>query len=146
MAHPSTEAGQPTGHPAPARHAVSAPILLFGLLGAPAVAALETLIGMGAVGHACFPADHPLEAPLYAPQPIVWAAHLIALAVAVLSVLASFRAWGRTRHEHEGGREAMLEIGEGRTRFLAMTAVLTSLGFLILIVFNTVGLVVLHPC
>ena len=146
MAHPSTDAGQPTGHPAPARHEIGAPVLLFGLLAAPVVTALETLIGVGVVGRACFPAGQPLAEPLYSTQPPVWIVHVVALAVGAAAVVVSLHAWRRTRHEHEGGRAAMVEIGEGRTRFLAMVALMTSIGFFGVILFNTIGLILLHPC
>jgi len=146
MNHQGPAAHDPAGHPAPARHEVGALPLLYGLLAAPAVAALETLIGMGVVGRACLPTDHPLPAPQFSTGPIVWTVHVIALILALVSVWVSLQAWRRTRHEHEGGREAMVEIGEGRTRFLAMVALLTSTGFTVLIVFDTVGLVTLGPC
>ncbi|MFC3069100.1 hypothetical protein [Phenylobacterium soli] len=146
MAGPIPSSGESAGHPAPARDEVGVLPLLYGLLAAPAAAALETLIGMGVVGRACLPTDHPLAAPRFSTEPIVWTVHLVALIVGVAAVLVSLRAWRRTRHEHEGGRGAMVEIGEGRTRFLAMVALLTSVGFTGLIVFNTVGLVTLAPC
>ena len=141
-ANPAEQAG----HPAPARHAVGAPMLIFGLLGAPAATAVETLIGMGVAGRACFPTDHPLASARFDVQPIVWIVHVAALIVAGAALLASLSAWRRTRHEHEGGREAMVEVGEGRTRFLAMCALLTSLGFFAAIVFDTPGLIFLRPC
>lgn len=146
MADARTDPAALAGHPAPARDAISGGALVFGLLAAPAMAALETLIGTGAVGRACFPLDHPLPTPAFATAPIVWTVHILALAIASASVFVSLRAWRRTRHEREGGRGVMVEIGEGRTRFVAMTAVLTSIGFTVLIVFDTVGLVALAPC
>lgn len=146
MARPSTAAGEAAGHPAPARDQVGALPLLYGLLAAPAAAGLETLIGTGVVGRACLPTDHPLATPRFPTEPIVWTVHLVALVAGLAAILVSLQAWRRTRDERDGGREAMLEIGEGRTRFLAMVAVLTSIGFTVLIVFNTVGLVALAPC
>lgn len=142
---PSAAAGG-VGHPAPARDRLNAPLLLFGLLAAPAAAALEAMIGTTVSGRACFPTDHPLTSPRFDLQPIVWIVHLTALAVAVAAVLASVVAWRRTRHERAGGHETMIEVGEGRTRFLAIWALLISLGFLALIVFDTPGLIVLQPC
>jgi len=146
MTHPPSSAREPAGHPAPARNEVGALPLLYGLLAAPGAAALETLIGMGVVGRACLPTDHPLAHPQFSTGPIVWTVHGIALLLGLASVWVSVEAWRRTRHEHEGGREAMVEIGEGRTRFLAMMALLTSIGFTVLIVFDTVGLATLGPC
>jgi hypothetical protein len=45
-----------------------------------------------------------------------------------------------------GTGNAVLEIGEGRTRFLALSGMLASGLFFAAVVFNVIGLIFVPPC
>jgi hypothetical protein len=64
---------------------------------------------------------------------------LVAAGVAVYN-------WRKTRHEMSGSAHYLLEVGEGRTRFLAMFGVFTSGGFLIAFIFSAAMLFLIPLC
>lgn len=69
-----------------------------------------------------------------------------AIIVAALCTLIAYRTWARTREEQQGDRHALLEAGEGRTRFMAMCGLLTSASFLIALIFTSLVLLLVQPC
>ena len=71
---------------------------------------------------------------------------LIAMAMAFAAAIVAYASWRSTRHEAEGEARHMFEAGEGRTRFLALWGLMTSIGFLVAIVFSLVGLFVVPLC
>ncbi|MDQ2802823.1 MAG: hypothetical protein M3Y41_09110, partial [Pseudomonadota bacterium] len=62
------------------------------------------------------------------------------------SAAVAWRIWRETRGERPGKTASLLEVGEGRTRFLALVGILMGLGFAIAIVFDTVVLLVVPLC
>ncbi len=66
--------------------------------------------------------------------------------MALLASGSACRSWRATQHEHEGEHEALLEAGEGRTRFMALAGMLLSAVFVLGIILNVVPLLMLHPC
>ncbi|MEO7057116.1 MAG: hypothetical protein ABI281_14740 [Caldimonas sp.] len=119
-------------HPSPHRRRVAGWAVWFGLLGAPVAWGLQELVNVSLAGHACYPHDTPLNAPLWA--------HLAAVTVwvgaaAVLLCIAaggvSFATWQRSRNEKPGDAHQLLGSGDGRTRFMAMAGIMTSLLFLV---------------
>ena len=136
------------GHPAPHRHNVSGWLLLI-VLAAPAVTWwLQSVFNYYVSGYACFPHDAPLESARF--PALMWSVlvglTLVALAVSITSFLLSYRAWDRTRGEMQGSGNDIVEVGEGRTRFLALSGMLVSGLFVAAVVFNTLGLIFLRPC
>ena len=143
-------------HPAPARGEVASWALWFGLLGGPAAWSAQTLIDLAISAHGCYPQLYPLRAP------VIVGVRVIALAVSVVSVivcavalLVAWRSWRRTRGEHQehSGRgseheapTAALETGEGRTRFMALAGLLTSITFVLVTVMHLVTIVIVPPC
>jgi len=80
---------------------------------------------------------------------------LLALAVCVAGTVVAWRAWRHTREEHQQGTgrgqhhepgAALLETGEGRTRFMAFAGVLTSVTFLVVSAANTAAIFLVSPC
>jgi heme/copper-type cytochrome/quinol oxidase subunit 2 len=137
----------PAMHPAPAAHTIGLGALWFGLFGAPLAWSAQLLLNYGLVAHACFPASIPRTAPMFdALWVVVLIASLAAAIVAVLALSTAIRGWRRTREEHPGGHEALLERGEGRTRFMAIAGILLSTIFLFGIVMNTLPLFLVSPC
>ncbi len=136
-------------HPAPHRDRRSMPMLLFGVCGAPAAWLVQLVLGYALAAYPCFPDD-----TAYARLPHSWwwdrgvlfAINLGALAVAILATLVARGSWRRTAQEGPGTHRELLELGEGRTRFMAACGVLTGLGFIAAILFNTVGLAGTPQC
>jgi hypothetical protein len=80
---------------------------------------------------------------------------LAAILVCLAGVAVSWRDWMRTRDEHHsrsgkagehGQPAALLETGEGRTRFMALSGVLTSATFLIVVIAHTASIFLVSPC
>jgi hypothetical protein len=134
-------------HPAPARHLVSPGLLFFALAAAPAAWLSQTVAGMAIARHACYPKNAPLTFPAFGYAHGLLSVILAGAAlIALCAVVASVIAWKRTRKEARGNSHTLVEIGEGRTRFLAMCAMILSIGFSIAIGFSTVGLNIVPLC
>ena len=142
-------------HPAPERARASLAVLWFGLFGAPAAWTAQTLVNLPVAAHACFPRLEPLAVPTLDVRDIVLVVSLAAVVTAALALLVAWRAWTRTRHEHHAGSgagqahphdAALLETGEGRTRFMALAGVLTSATFLLVTLLHGATLLLVRPC
>ncbi len=136
-----------TPAPAPSAGGVPAAALWFGLFGAPALWSLQVVINTALVSHSCFPKSEPLASPVAGSLwGLVLLSSIIAAGVAAAAGATAWRTWRRTRKEHHGEREALLEVGEGRTRFMAMAGMLLSTVFLFGIIMNTLPLFLVPPC
>jgi hypothetical protein len=134
-------------HPAPAARGVTPPALWFGLFGAPVVWSLQLLTSYALVAHGCYPDAEPMTMPVVPGlRTLVLGTGAAALVVALLAGGSAWRSWRATQHAHEGGHEALLEAGEGRTRFMALAGMLLSAVFVLGIVMNVVPLLMLRPC
>lgn len=134
---PATE----IAHPAPSRHRVGLLALGFGIVGAPLAWNTELLVGSALSGHQCYPRNLPLPVPLWAGTgEVLLAMSLVALALGVAAAWVSWHSWTRTREEKPGSAHG----GNGRTRFMALSGLLTSGLFLVALVF-TIAAVALVP-
>lgn len=118
-------------HAAPQRGLVGLPLLTFGLFGAPAAWALQLISNYALMAHFCYPLQTPRASPSFGGVrlvAIVISAALLCVGVAAL--LVALRSWSAVRHEHAVRRTTehheTAEVGEGRTRFLAMAGLLVS--------------------
>lgn len=145
-----------TGHPAPARRNVALAALWFGLAGGPAAWSVQTLVNLPVAAHGCFPRLEPLDHPAIGNvSGIAFVVSIFAIVVCLAAVAISVRTWLRTRGEqqesagsgrrHDAGT-ALAETGEGRTRFMALCGMLTSLTFLVLIVVHAASIFIVSPC
>ena len=145
-----------SAHPAPARNEVSKGLLWFGLVGAPAAWTVQTLVDLAVASHGCYPRLFPLAAPILSGlRGIALTVSVAALIIYIIAGLAAVRTWSQTRHEHQGSSgagqkhapaTALLETGEGRTRFLALSAVMTSVVFTIAVLAHGVSVLLVGPC
>jgi hypothetical protein len=136
-------------HPSPHRGHVATASSVFVQLGGPLAWAAQFTVGYGLASHACFPHAAPLNHLLHGWEHIavtLLAINAVALLVAASAAAVSWRNWRVTRAEHHGHYGQLLEIGEGRSRFLAVCGMMTSLGFLAAIAFNTLTLLTVPPC
>ena len=149
-------AASAAGHPAPERGSASLAALWFGLLGGPAAWSILTLVNLPLASHACFPRLYPLAAPVTGGlRGMAAAVGIAAIAVCVAALVVSWGAWRRTRGEHQQGSgrgrahdpgSALLETGEGRTRFMALAGVLTSILFLLASAAHLAAIFLVSPC
>ena len=143
-------------HPAPARNEVSKGLLWFGLIGGPLAWSVQTLVDLAVASHGCYPRLFPVASPvLTGLRAIVLTVSIGALVVCIAAAFAAVRTWGQTRHEHQqssGKGEqhthvaALLETGEGRTRFLALSGLMTSIVFTIAVLAHGVSILIVGPC
>lgn len=134
-------------HPATAAHAVGLGALWFGVFGAPLVWSLQLLLGYSLVAHSCFPGAEPRATPVIGG---LWSILLVVSVGAAVVALAAggtaWRSWRMTRQEHRGDHGELLEVAEGRTRFMALAGMLLSSLFLLGIVLNALPLFLVPAC
>ena len=137
------------GHPSPHRDRASIALLMLGLFGGPAAWTGQLLVSYGLTSYACFPGPTPRDAlpPGWAwIDPGLTILGALALVVALAATIMSWRIYARTRAEMQGRTNDLLDIGEGRSRFLAFCGVLTSGAFVTVILFETLSLYLVPPC
>ena len=135
--------GSTAAHPAPHRNKVSLGLLWFGLCGAPlAWIGLEMFSYVLSMGVCTAQSDAHTGATWGA----MLAASIIAGLIALASIVVAVNNWRKTRHESQGSAHNLLEVGEGRTRFLAMFGLLTSAGFIVAFIFSATTLLVIPLC
>jgi hypothetical protein len=154
----TTDAGTPRaeGHPAPERERVPLAALWFGLAGGPVAWSIQTLVSLPVAAHACFPRLTPLSSPAFGGvRGVVFLLGVMAFGVSALATWVAWRTWSHTRQEQQGAsgegarhREsvAALETGEGRTRFMALAGLMTSIVFLLVTASHAAMLFLVAPC
>lgn len=136
-------------HPAPQRERVGLAALAFGLAAPPLAWAGQLVTNYAIASHVCFPGGQPLAGLAVEAHPawlVLLIVELLALAIAVSAGGVAYASWRSTRKEAEGETSHMFEKGEGRTRFLALWGLITSVGFVIAIGFSLIGLFVVPLC
>jgi hypothetical protein len=134
-------------HPARHRRRVSLAALFFGLAAAPAAWNAQLLVSVALSAHACYPRDVPLTLPMW--SGLWWILVEIDIAGIILAItggLVSFRSWQLTFNEGPGSAHQLLDVGEGRTRFLAMFGILTSVLFALGLLFATAAVFAVPLC
>lgn len=146
--NPSDSVAHPdTGHPAPHRSRVSMTALAIGLAGAPLAWSVQIVVGYAIAAYACYPQRMSLAAPIVdGLKGQLALLSLAAILLAAICTLVGYRSWRATRNEQAGDQHALLEQGEGRTRFMAMCALVTSASFTVVLVFTSIVLVLVQPC
>ena len=143
-------AALPAGaHPAPHRAHVGVLALAFGVAGGPLAWAVHLALNYAIASHACFPGAAPRSQPPSGASGLWWLLlcnDLTAIAVAAAAALVAYRSWRSTRREFAGRGVDLIEVGEGRTSFLALWGLLTGLGFLLAVLFDAVALWVVPLC
>jgi hypothetical protein len=148
--------GQEGQHPAPARGRVRFAALFFSFFGSPAAWTLQTLVNLPLASHACFPQREPLSAPVFGSvRGVAFTVSLLAVLACLAATFVAWRIWSRTREEHQGSTgsasshgqsAALLETGEGRTRFIAASGLMLGTVFLLVTIVNTVTIFIVSPC
>jgi hypothetical protein len=136
-------------HPAPDRGQVSAFESVFGLLGGPGAWFAQLCAGYSLASWPCF----PLEEHRLLPQPgyaWTWGAIVVisiaAIVTSVAAYLVSRRMFSRTRTESHADPQHLLEVGSGRTRFLALWGMVLGASFAVATAMTTIAFFVLPRC
>jgi hypothetical protein len=135
------------GHPSPKAGQVGIWRQLLILAGAPLAWSVQITAGFASAAYACYPNRNSL------PEPVLPHLHvglvtlsIVAIAVSLLCAVLSWRDWHRSRDEMEGDHHHLLEVGEGRTRFMAICALINSVLFTLALLLTTSVLVLVAPC
>lgn len=127
----------PENHPSEGRAKTGLFALLYGLIAAPSAWITAQIFCSGLASRACHPKYEPLATPAFSGTSFAHAAALLIAGVVCASgAIVAYSGWKRTEDEHRGGSQTLLEIGEGRSRFMALAGMLTSLGFLLAVLFS----------
>ncbi len=138
-----------TNHPAPHRDRVSAFESVFGLLGGPGAWFAQLCAGYAMASWPCFPREehHILPEAGYA---WTWAAIVAVSVVAIGVCLAAFavsrRTYERVQGESRGSHQHLLDVGSGRTRFLALWGMVLGASFAVGTAMTLVAFFVLPRC
>ena len=138
-----------SSHPSPHRDRVGLVPLFFGLWIAPAAWAGQLIVDYGLASYACYPRYAPQAHAVPGWGGLWWgllAINIVAILAAAAGALVSYRDWQATREEHPGHFGHVLEAGIGRSRFLSLLGIMTSVGFLAAIVFDLIVLLVVPLC
>lgn len=140
----------PHEHPSPHRGRVSTTALLLALWLGPAAWIGQLMLTYSVASHACFPFDIPVS---HAPAQdwlrerlALGAVNLVCLLIALAGVAVAYRGWRLTRWEKAGAPRVLLDVGEGRSRFLAECGVLSGLVFSAAILFHLAAIAAVRPC
>lgn len=137
------------GHPAPQRTNVSPLALWFGLFGGAFAWSVQLLVNYAVAAHVCYPRAVPLTLPTIGESAMLWTLVIVSIATVVIGAAAlvvAIRTWRRTSRETGGGSHWLLDTGEGRTRFMAAAAIMTSSIFLLAIIVHLAAVLALRYC
>jgi hypothetical protein len=136
-------------HPAQSGESVALWKILYGVF-VGAIAWAGHLIANFAVSvHACYPGDIPLarsDSGADWAWPLILGFDLISLAVIASGFWISYRVWVRSGKESSGDHHHLIEVGEGRTRFLGIVGMAFSVTFLFITITDTIGLGIVPIC
>ena len=136
-------------HPAPHAERLSTGMAWFMLFGGPLAWLVQLSIGYMLVSWPCFPSGDKLAAPL-AGYGWTGSAALIALFLAVVvAAAAGYTSWGKLREvrdEKEGGHADLMDVGHGRTRFVALWGAFLGGGFAVTTLVTLLGFVLVPRC
>jgi hypothetical protein len=145
----SMQSGGTPSHPSPHRDRVSLAARFFGLMAGPAAWFGQLVANYALSSVACYPNDLPRvhAAPLWhSAWGILLVINILGMLLALAASFVSWRKWGTTHAEHPGPTSHLLEVGEGRTRFISFVGMMAGLGFFAAILFDTVALFLVPPC
>jgi hypothetical protein len=127
-------------HASPHRARVSFAALMFGMTAAPIFWLGQLILGYSISAVACYGSDHPTTIASGAALRLsFYAFDAVAIAAALAGGIVAFSCWHAVKAEKEGNQHRAIDAGEGRARFMALWGLLSSLCFLVGIVFATIG-------
>jgi Na+/melibiose symporter-like transporter len=136
-------------HPAPHRDQVSAFESVFGLLGGPGAWFAQLCAGYAMASWPCFPREEHRILP-EAGYAWTWAAivavSVVAIGISFAAFAVSRRTYERVQSESQGSHQHLLDVGSGRTRFLALWGMVLGASFAVGTAMTLVAFFVLPRC
>ena len=136
-------------HPARHRERVGLVALFYGLFAGPVAWAGNLMVTFALAVHSCFPAawpqDHVIEGFWFSWW-LILACFVITLGVCASAFWISFRNWSVTGQESEGHVHHLMEVGEGRTRYLSLIGMAFSTLFFAATVYGIIVLAIEPLC
>jgi hypothetical protein len=130
--HPLT----PVPHPSPLRHRVSPWLLGAALFAAPTAWFVQLNVSFLLGMKRCSGLSEDAASSLVTSGLV--AIGLAALLIVLLALWAATRSWNLSRSEAGGGPHSALTSGHGRTRFLALAALIANSMFLVAVGFSLI--------
>jgi hypothetical protein len=119
----------------------------FALVGAPLAWSLQLLINFSLTSHACYPHGIPLAASDWHYVRVAAAGvEVLAASVCLAALVVASLNWRRTHAEKAGDADHLVESGDGRTRFMAMCGVISSVLFLLATSLAALNLTTVPTC
>lgn len=147
MVNHSAHTTREAGHPAAQRHMASPLLLLFAMLAGPAGWMLQLLVGFAVTSYLCVASVNLPDTDWL--LPVLTSFTVIGLVLAAAGLSIAWALLSRTANEiggHAGGSGDVLDIGEGRTRFMAMGGIFISLVSLVATLASTFSLFLVPLC
>jgi hypothetical protein len=117
----------------------------IGLAGAPVVWIAQMSLSFSTVSHACYPHNAPLPQPLWPHVPgLIMVLNLFCLLAGLACSWVAVNEWRES--QQQGTSERVIESGESRGGFLVMLSAISSLIFVISIVFTSLAIFLVAPC
>jgi hypothetical protein len=136
-------------HPAPHRDRTSLAALFFAITAGPAAWTIQHLVGYGVSSYPCSPANRQLSAPapFWTPmRPGLIALTAVCLVLCLIGGWVALRSWRATQGETAGEAPDLLEIGAGRSRWMAICGIMVTVLFAGAILFDGIILVGAPTC
>lgn len=136
-----------SGHPAPQRHAASLLLLIFAIVVGPVGWMLQLLVAFAVTSYLCMSSEILADTSWL--FPLLAAFSVLGLALAAAGLAVAWLLFKRTSNElgGQGGEDnSVLDIGEGRTRFMAMAGIFISLVSLVATLASTFSLILVPLC
>ena len=145
---PQNSAMTGSAHPAPHREKAPYALLAFCLFAAPIGWALHLLANTSIAGQNCVGAavGNSVRGHSASALSAIYLIDLIAILLAAAAGYVAYELWTRTKEEKAGDVHRLVHAGEGRTRFLALCGLLTSILFGLAILADAIGVLVGPPC
>jgi hypothetical protein len=146
MAADVKDAGRAT-HPSPQRNRVRTWSLATALIAPPLAWSTQLIASFALAAHACYPRSAPIAAPFWPGlNGVLWTISIAAMAIGWASAALAWHNWRATRDEKPGAGHALVDAGEGRTRFLAMCGLIVGCCFALALLWTASGLLLVPAC
>jgi hypothetical protein len=136
-------------HPAPHRQSVGVWTILYGVFVSGIVWAGHLMLSYALAAHACYPGTIPLARPDSGAGwawPLILGLDLLALCLIASGFWISWRMWMLTGQDAHGHAHHLMEVGEGRTRFLGIVGMAFAMLFFFITASDTISLAMVPIC
>lgn len=136
-------------HPTKHRARVGLGMLFYGLFAAPVFWAGNLLTSYALATHACYPGHDPLVRVIDGfgfAWPLILGCYFVTLGLCVSGFIVAFRSWRISGSESEGHGHQLIEVGEGRTRYLGIIGMAFSVLFFLVTLAGIVTLAIIPLC